>query len=88
MENQKKEVWFTVLVAALGYFVDIFDLQLFNVIGKASLGPKGLNLSLEQVNYFFFLVFHVLYFFKIAISHNRIFFTNVTELREEFSNFF
>ena len=59
MENQKKEVWFTVLVAALGYFVDIFDLQLFNVIGKASLGPKGLNLSPEQVNYFYdFVLFN------------------------------
>lgn len=54
MENQnKKEIWFTVIVAALGYFVDIFDLQLFNVVGKQSLGAAGLNLSPEQVNYFY-----------------------------------
>ncbi len=61
MENQnnKKDVWFTVIVAALGYFVDIFDLQLFNVIGKQSLGPAGLNLSPEQVNYFYdFVLFN------------------------------
>jgi MFS transporter, putative metabolite:H+ symporter len=60
MENQnKKEVWFTVLVAALGYFVDIFDLQLFNVIGKASLGPQGLNLPPDQVNYYYdFVLFN------------------------------
>ena len=60
MENQnQKEVWFTVVVAALGYFVDIFDLQLFNVIGKQSLGPAGLNLSPEQVNYFYdFVLFN------------------------------
>jgi MFS transporter, putative metabolite:H+ symporter len=60
MENQnKKEVWFTVVVAALGYFVDIFDIQLFNVIGKASLGPAGLNLTPEQVNHFYdFVLFN------------------------------
>ena len=61
MENQNKEkqVWFTVIVAALGYFVDIFDLQLFNVIGKQSLGPNGLNLSPDQVNYFYdFVLFN------------------------------
>jgi MFS transporter, putative metabolite:H+ symporter len=33
-----------VLVAALGYFVDIYDLQLFNLIGKKSL-IQGLGLS-------------------------------------------
>jgi MFS transporter, putative metabolite:H+ symporter len=54
MKNQdKNKVWFTVLVAALGYFVDIFDLQLFNVIGKQSLGEKGLNLSPEQIDYYY-----------------------------------
>jgi MFS transporter, putative metabolite:H+ symporter len=61
MENQaqKKEVWFTVFVAALGYFVDIFDIQLFNVIGKKSLGPLGLNLSEADVNYFYdFVLFN------------------------------
>ncbi len=54
MKNQdENKVWFTVLVAALGYFVDIFDLQLFNVIGKQSLGEKGLNLSPEQIDYYY-----------------------------------
>ncbi len=60
MKNQPdKKVWFTVLVAALGYFVDIFDLQLFNVIGKQSLGTKGLNLSSEQIDYYYdFVLFN------------------------------
>jgi MFS transporter, putative metabolite:H+ symporter len=54
MENQeKKNINFTVIVAALGYFVDIFDIQLFNVIGKKSLGPLGLNLTPEQVDYYY-----------------------------------
>ena len=54
MENKsKKQIWFTVLIAALGYFVDIFDIQLFNVIGKASLGVKGLNLSPQDVDYYY-----------------------------------
>ena len=54
MENQKNNnIKFTVIVAALGYFVDIFDLQLFNVIGKQSLGPNGLNLTPEQINYYY-----------------------------------
>ncbi len=53
MENQSKNINFTVIVAALGYFVDIFDIQLFNVVGKRSLGPEGLNLSPDQVNYYY-----------------------------------
>ena len=53
MENQNKNINFTVIVAALGYFVDIFDIQLFNVIGKQSLGVNGLNLSPEQINYYY-----------------------------------
>ena len=58
-QTKEKQVWFTVVVAALGYFVDIFDLQLFNVIGKQSLGPNGLNLPAEQVNYFYdFVLFN------------------------------
>jgi MFS transporter, putative metabolite:H+ symporter len=57
--KSKKQVWFTVLVAALGYFVDIFDIQLFNVIGKASLGAKGLNLSQQDIDYYYdFVLFN------------------------------
>ncbi len=37
-----------VLVASLGYFVDIYDLQLFNIIGRESL-EQGLKLSPEDV---------------------------------------
>lgn len=36
----------TVIVAGLGYFVDIYDLQLFNIVGKQSIqSPVGLNIS-------------------------------------------
>jgi MFS family permease len=36
----------TVIVAGLGYFVDIYDIQLFNIIGKESIqSPAGLNVS-------------------------------------------
>ena len=64
MENQPKNaVNFTVFVAALGYFVDIFDIQLFNVIGKRSLGLEGLNLSPEQVDYYYD---YILFNFQMA----------------------
>jgi len=45
-----------VLVAALGYFVDIYDLQLFNIIGKESL-EKGLHLSPEDVIRYDYILF-------------------------------
>ncbi|MBX7242478.1 MAG: MFS transporter [Bacteroidia bacterium] len=36
----------TVIVAGLGYFVDIYDLQLFNIIGKESImSSNGLNIK-------------------------------------------
>jgi putative MFS transporter len=36
----------TVIIAGLGYFVDIYDLQLFNIIGKESImSPRGLNIT-------------------------------------------
>src|SRR6187402_3357159 len=38
-----------VVVAALGYFVDIYDLLLFSIIRVPSLGPLGLGLSPELV---------------------------------------
>lgn len=37
-----------VLVASLGYFVDIYDLQLFNIVGKQSL-EQGLKLSAAEI---------------------------------------
>lgn len=39
----------TVIVAGLGYFVDIYDLQLFNIIGKESIkSAAGLNITDEK----------------------------------------
>ena len=32
-----KKLSLTILVASLGYFVDIYDLQLFNIVSKESL---------------------------------------------------
>lgn len=37
------KAWITVLVASLGYFVDIYDLQLFNVVSKSSLQGIGIS---------------------------------------------
>ncbi|MFM7807754.1 MAG: MFS transporter, partial [Planctomycetota bacterium] len=36
--------WMAVLVASLGYFVDLYDLVVFSVVRVPSLGPKGLGL--------------------------------------------
>ena len=36
-DAQKKVITTTILVAALGYFVDIYDLLLFLIVGKKSL---------------------------------------------------
>ena len=43
--NQKEQGIFslTVIVGALGFFVDIFDLLLFNIIRKPSLTSLGLS---------------------------------------------
>lgn len=52
-----RHYWPTVLVASLGYFVDIFDLQLFNIVSKASL--KGIGVTdpaqLAELDYTLFL---------------------------------
>jgi putative MFS transporter len=47
MTKEKVNINFTVFVAALGYFVDIFDLTLFGVLRVSSL--KDLNLTPEQI---------------------------------------
>jgi MFS transporter, putative metabolite:H+ symporter len=49
MEQKKSIFNIPVLVAALGYFVDVYDLQLFNLVGKRSLGAEGLNLSAAMI---------------------------------------
>jgi len=38
-----RALWPTVLVASLGYFVDIFDLQLFNLVSRESLTSIGIT---------------------------------------------
>jgi putative MFS transporter len=59
MENTNKKSPFNlvVLVAALGYFVDIFDLQLFNIVSKSSLRGIGITDTnvLERYDYLLFL---------------------------------
>jgi putative MFS transporter len=47
MTKEKVNINFTVFVAALGYFVDIFDLTLFGVLRVSSL--KDLNLAPDQI---------------------------------------
>ena len=44
MDKQSQKILnYTILVAALGYFVDIYDLILFNVVKKESLSALGLT---------------------------------------------
>lgn len=43
MDREKKVAWFGVLVAALGYFVDVYDLILFSVVRVPSLGDLGFS---------------------------------------------
>lgn len=46
LQNLNTPVNRTILVAALGYFVDIYDLQLFNIIGKPSImSEAGLGIK-------------------------------------------
>ncbi|HRI02046.1 MAG TPA: MFS transporter [Saprospiraceae bacterium] len=46
MIKQNKIIHSTVIVAGLGYFVDVYDLQLFNIIGKESImSSRGLGVQ-------------------------------------------
>ncbi|MBM3428032.1 MAG: MFS transporter, partial [Bacteroidetes bacterium] len=56
MESKRALRW-TVAVAALGYFVDIYDLQLFNIVSKSSLLGLGITDPhvLEEWDYLLFL---------------------------------
>lgn len=56
MNNNSALRW-TIAVASLGYFVDIYDLQLFNIISKASLIGIGVTdaKELEKWDYLLFL---------------------------------
>ncbi len=56
MNNNSALRW-TIAVASLGYFVDIYDLQLFNIISKASLTGIGITdpKELEKWDYLLFL---------------------------------
>ncbi|MDZ4751118.1 MAG: MFS transporter [Flavobacteriales bacterium] len=47
MKNPQLRIWITVMVASMGYFVDIFDLQLFNIVSKDSL--RGIGIVDEEV---------------------------------------
>jgi MFS transporter, putative metabolite:H+ symporter len=55
--KQNRQIWFTVAVAALGYFVDIYDIQLFNVVSKKSLIGIGITdkALIDQLDYTLFL---------------------------------
>ncbi|MFM2269184.1 MAG: hypothetical protein RL757_2625 [Bacteroidota bacterium] len=58
MKNQNQQINFTIAVASLGYFVDIYDIQLFNMISKASIrgGLKIVDpILVDQLDYQLFL---------------------------------
>jgi MFS family permease len=46
-----RALWPTILVASLGYFVDIFDLQLFNIVSQASLKGIGITDAAQLAEY-------------------------------------
>lgn len=43
MDASRNKMWFTVAVAALGYFVDLYDIVIFGVVRVASLNELGLT---------------------------------------------
>lgn len=57
MSSGNNKIWLTVTVAALGYFVDIYDLQLFNMISKSSLRGMGITdeAIVDKYDYLLFL---------------------------------
>ncbi len=53
MQNKSNfKIWLTVAVAALGYFVDIYDIQVFRIVGIDSL-RYGLNIPVEIIPHYF-----------------------------------
>ncbi len=56
MPKSNKAAWFAVGVAALGYFVDVFDILLFSVVRTTSLtslglsGPQLLDTGIDLIN--------------------------------------
>lgn len=48
--SDKRNTYWIIIIAALGYFVDIYDLILFNVVKEASLSDIGVS-DLEYKNY-------------------------------------
>ncbi|MFM7770518.1 MAG: MFS transporter, partial [Bacteroidota bacterium] len=57
MNSSQKQLWLTIVVASLGYFVDIYDLQLFNIVSKESLIGIGITdpIQLKNLDYSLFL---------------------------------
>lgn len=57
MKHLSRNLKLTILVASLGYFVDIYDLQLFNVVSKASLKGIGITdpATIDHYDYLLFL---------------------------------
>ena len=57
MKNLSRNLKLTILVASLGYFVDIYDLQLFNIVSKSSLKGIGITdpATIDHYDYLLFL---------------------------------
>ena len=51
MASQKTQTWLLILVASLGYFVDIYDLILFQVVKEASLIDLGITDEVLRKSY-------------------------------------
>lgn len=53
MKSKKTKLWLLITVASLGYFVDIYDLILYNVIKKESLDALGIPETKETLLFMF-----------------------------------
>ena len=55
--SKQNNIWWTVAVAALGYFVDIYDIQLFNLVSKVSIKGIGITdaAAIDRLDYTLFL---------------------------------
>jgi len=55
MSPKNNAIYLTILVAALGYFVDVYDLQLFNIVSRESISGLGITDEAEIAKYDYLL---------------------------------
>jgi len=48
LSNQNKNTWMLILVASLGYFVDIYDLIIFSIVRVKSFEDIGVSADMMR----------------------------------------